>query len=252
MLNQQIITPFLFSFLLISCVDNSQGKAFRPIVSDTPTTRFERHMAEAFSDFTKKLNLPPITNGVDSFEYRFWLHVNANIINLIRIRHDHNSWTMTETIIWSHIPENNYSPFDTTNQLLETLVDSTKTRKIKPNISVASFIDSLQFYNLEQAPLNSEIEGSFALSTDAITQTFELADKLGYRRITYTCPGSIVSLENFHNSVYKLLKFLKRSLNIKFKLCWETRRTTSVLRNRGLTEGNSATDRYSASVMGRQ
>ena len=219
MLKLHILILLLASSASIGCGNNGHIKSFNPIIIDTSITKAESHLLQAYPEFTKGVQLPSIENGVDSFEYRLWLHVSADIINLIRIRYDSSSWIISESIIWNHIPDYHFNRFDTINHLLETVVDSMTSRNIKPTIKISEFIDSLQYYNLEQAPSNIEIEGSHNIGTDAWGYTFELSNKHNYRIITYTCPGNIISLEDFHKSISNFLKFLHQTLNTNFTPC---------------------------------
>ncbi|RYD74091.1 MAG: hypothetical protein EOP53_18940 [Sphingobacteriales bacterium] len=191
-------------------------------MADTSMVNEYKQLNIAFKDVTQKIDLPLINNGVDSFEYRFWLNGGSgsgDLINLIRIRFDSAAWIISETLIWSHIPEYEYKKGDTVNHLLETVVDSTKTRIITPLISISAFIDSLQQHNLEQAPLSLDIKKSFAQHMDGNGQTIELADKHQYRKIFYTCPITITGLQDFHQSMKSLFLFLQRNLKIKFVPC---------------------------------
>jgi hypothetical protein len=202
----------------VSCEQKGSVRNFKAIIADT-SLGYENDLLQAYPDFTRKVNLPSIESGVDSFEYRFWLHVEADIINLIRIRYDNSKWLLTETIIYSHIPDYDFDRFSSKNHLLETVVDSTHTRSIVPKIAMHSFIDSLQSYNFEEAPSNIEIASSFSLPTDAWTYTIELAAKNGHRMIIYTCPGGAESLREFHSTVSRFLDFIRVNLNIKFTPC---------------------------------
>lgn len=217
-LRQKCYIIFLASVCFIHCRENPSGHNFQAIIVDT-TLKHESDLLEAFPDFTRKVHLPSLENGVDSFEYRFWLPVEANIINLIRIRYDSSKWLLTETIIYSHIPDYNFDRLDKKNHLLEVVIDSTNTRSVVPTIAIDAFIDSLQAYNFERAPTNLEIASSFALPSDAWSYTIELAGKKSHRIILYTCPGSTNSLEAFHNSFGYFLQFIRINLNTKFVPC---------------------------------
>jgi hypothetical protein len=94
----QFFIILLATIRFISCEEKWSGKKFNAIIADS-SLRHENDLLQAYPDFTRKVNLPSIESGVDSFEYRFWLHVEADIINLIRIRYDNSRWLMTETII---------------------------------------------------------------------------------------------------------------------------------------------------------
>jgi hypothetical protein len=214
----QYFIMLLAIICIISCEEKGSGQKFKAIIADT-SLGHENNLLQAYPDFTRKVNLPSIESGVDSFEYRFWLHVEADIINLIRIRFDNSRWVVTETIIYSHIPAYDFDRYSTKNHLLETVVDSTHTRSIVPKIAINSFIDSLQSYNFEEAPSNIQIAGSFSLPTDARTYTIELAAKNSHRMIIYTCPGGAESLHEFHSTVSRFLEFIQVTLNIKFSPC---------------------------------
>lgn len=209
---------FVAVICVISCEEKRSGQRFKAIITDS-SLGHEYDLIQAYPDFTRKVNLPSIERGVDSFEYRFWLHVEANIINLIRIRYNNSKWLFTETMIYSHIPDYKFDRFSTKNHLLETVVDSIHTRSIVPRISIKAFIDSLQSYNFEEAPSNLEIANSFYLPTDAWTYTIELAAKNSHRMIIYTCPGGAETLQEFHSTVSRFLDFIRVNLNIKFTPC---------------------------------
>jgi hypothetical protein len=214
----QFLIMLLATICFVSCEQKGSVKNFKAIIADT-SLGHENDLLQAYPDFTRKVNLPSIESGVDSFEYRFWLHVDADIINLIRIRYDNSKWLLTETIIYSHIPNYDFDRFSSKNHLLETVVDSALTRSIVPKIAINSVIDSLQSYNFEEAPSNIEIASSFSLPTDAWTYTIELAAKNSHRMIIYTCPGGAESLQEFHSTVSRFLHFIRVNLNVKFTPC---------------------------------
>ena len=206
---------------IVPCCDSTvSNNQLRAVQQDSSVNVSENNLLEALPGFTEKIGLPLIQAGVDSFEYRLWCPNKNGIINLIRIRYFGQAWDISETMIWSHIPEYDFRKDDTINHLLETIVDSTRVRQLNPDISVNRFIDSLQYYNLQEAPSNLEIRRSVLLPTDSWRYTFEMADSKHYRLIEYNC-GEATSLEQFHHSVEGLLRFLKRSLNVEFRDCYQ-------------------------------
>ena len=79
-----------------------------------------------------------------------------------------------------------------------------------------AFIDSIQYFNLQEAPSNAEISSSISIGTDSWRYTFELADKVHYRIIEYNVGGG-TDLKAFHQRVWGLLFFLKRQLKVEFR-----------------------------------
>jgi len=210
---------FLFMTGLIGCKEHIRQRTFLPVLSDTSTNKRNEGFDIALKDLTQRLHVPLLNNGVDSFEYRFWFAVDYNLMNFIRIYYDNSSWKISEILVWSHIPPYEFNKHDTINHLLETVIDSTKTRFLLPVNGMEDFIDSLQSYKLEQAPPSLMIENSIPLAMDGFSHTIEIAGKSNYRRIIYNCPAHPIGLHKFHESIKQLFYFLEGDLNIKFAFC---------------------------------
>ncbi|RYY64230.1 MAG: hypothetical protein EOO13_18735 [Chitinophagaceae bacterium] len=210
-----------FAFLMLAITGGCKLKQdVRPFNAISTDTTIDKHFDIALEYLTKKLPLPSIRKGVDSFEYRFWLSgAEPGLTNLIRIRFEESSWLITETRIWSHIPAYPFNRKDTVNHLLETVIDSVKSAPIVANIDMTTLIDSLQYFNLESASTYKEIRNSFSPHMDGWSHSIELADRQHYRLISYPCPISITGLHNFHKSMKSLFAFLQRSLPINFLPC---------------------------------
>jgi hypothetical protein len=206
----------LLVYACISCDPVARPIPLKPVQPDSSVLAADNDLFAATPLFTRQLQLPSIEHGVDSFEYRIWCPESADVINLIRIRHEQQGWIITETHIWSHIPEHRYRRGDTVNYLLQTIVDSSHTTVLTPRIAVQAFIDSLQYFNLQEAPSNAAIASSTGMVTDSWRYTFELADKVHYRIIEYNV-GDVRGLKAFHQSIWALLYFLKRALNVSFR-----------------------------------
>ena len=219
MLNTRYYLLLLIISTLPCCDSPLPTINIRAVIPDSSVLASENDLFEAYPDFTKKVGLPSIEEGVDSLEYRLWCHVSANIINLIRIRYSDSGWNISETMIWSHIPEYDiFDKKDTLNHLLTVVVDSTRVRELKPDISMNRFMDSLQYFNLQEAPSNLEILGSISLPNDSWRYTFEIADSRNYRIIEYNC-GEVRSLSEFHQKINGLFRFLKQRLAVNFRNC---------------------------------
>lgn len=213
---QNIMLPFCF--LISNCNSSVSNIETHRVLSDSTTSMVDKDLFEAFPIFTEKVGLPSIQNGAELLEYRLWMTVSSDIINLIRINYGNKGWQITETIIWSHIPEYKWKRNDTVNHLLTTVIDSTRTRQLVPDISLDRFMDSLQYFNLQEAPANLEIQQSISLPTDGWRYTFEIADTEHYRIIEYNC-GQVNSLIDFHRKIKRLLQFLKQHLKVEFRNC---------------------------------
>lgn len=213
---QNILLPICIVFSY--CNSRVSTLKINRVLSDSSVSTVDNDLFESFPAFTKNVGLPSIQDGADFLEYRLWMNVSADIINLIRIHYTNERWQVSETIIWSHIPEYEWKRNDTVNHLLATIVDSTRTRQLVPDISLDRFIDSLQYFNLQEAPPNLEIQKSISLPTDSWRYTFEIADKDQYRIIEYNC-GEVHSLIDFHRKVERLLQFLKQHLKVEFRNC---------------------------------
>jgi hypothetical protein len=67
---------FVAIICFISCEEKRSAQKFKAIIVDT-SLGHDYELLQAYPDFTRKVTLPSIESGVDSFEYRFWLHVEA-------------------------------------------------------------------------------------------------------------------------------------------------------------------------------
>jgi len=174
----------VLTICLIRCGQDRSNVNFRAVIADSLALPSQIYLFEAMPKVTSQLNLPSIREGVDSLEYRLWLNGGSgDVINLIIIRYKNPDWLISETTVWSHIPKYEFKWNDSINQLLQTVVDSTHTRILKPDISITKFLDSLRYFNLQEAPPGPKVIGSVALSTDSWRHVFEVADKRNYRMI---------------------------------------------------------------------
>jgi len=211
----------LWCFMLLACGfagcdAGVRSIPVRPVMPDSSVLAADNDLFAAMPVLTMQLQLPSMEGGVDSFEYRLWCPKDADLINLIRIRYDEGKWLITETAVWSHIPEHGFRRGDTVNYLVQTIVDSFRTHVLTPRIAMQVFIDSLQYFNLQEAPSNAAITASASMDTDSWRYTFELADKVHYRIIEYNV-GGVTDLKVFHQRVWGLLFFLKRQLKVEFR-----------------------------------
>jgi hypothetical protein len=206
----------LLAYAFVGCDPVIRSIPFKAVQPDSSVLLDDNDLLEAMPLLTRQLQLPSIEHGVDSFEYRLWCPKHADLINLIRIRFDRGKWMITETAIWSHIPDHAFRRDDTVNYLVQTIVDSVHTNVLEPRIAMQTFIDSLQYFDLQEAPSNAEISSSISIGTDSWRYTFELADKVHYRIIEYNV-GEVRNLKPFHQRVSAMLYFLKRQLKVEFR-----------------------------------
>ena len=219
MLRLTLLILVIFSFVLAFCDSSTSGTHITPVIADNSVTASQNKLFESMPQFTRLINLPSMQSGVDSLEYRLWLHVSADIICLIRIQNVNSSWEISETVIESHIPEYRYNQNDTINHLLETIIDSISTRKLTPNIQLPDFLDSMQYFNLQEAPLNIRIQKAYSLPADSWRYTFEVADSKNYRIIEFNC-AEYFDLHEFKTKMIQMLQFLKRTLGVEFTDCY--------------------------------
>ncbi len=214
--NSAKLCLIMLACVFVACDPGARSIAIKPVRVDSSVLAADNDLFEAMPLLTRQLQLPSIEQGVDSFEYRLWCPKHDEQLNLIRIRYDGGKWVITETSIWSHIPDHRFRRGDTVNYLKQTIVDSVHTNTLMPRIPMQAFIDSLQYFNLQEAPSNAEISSSVSIGTDSWRYTFELADKVNYRIIEYNVGGG-TDLKAFHRRVWRLLFFLKRQLKVEFR-----------------------------------
>ena len=217
-LNFILLTLLTFSSCKSSSDKQTTFQADEDIHRKIDTTK----LFEALPNVTKKLNMPLLQNGVDSFELRIWCPFkNGNLYseqNIITIRYFDKAWRLTQTHVWEKNPEYLFSRNDTVNHLLDTEIDSSKTTLLFPKDQVQAFIDSLSNFNLLNAPRQDSISKTIFPNQDGYRFIFEIATKDSYRMIDYNC-GSTQGLEGFHKMIGKLLDFLRRQLSIEIWHC---------------------------------
>ncbi|WP_207492506.1 hypothetical protein [Aridibaculum aurantiacum] len=157
-----------------------------------------------------------MTRGTDSFELR--ILVPSGIANIISIRSARSQWYFTKTSVWETFPEYEYQRRDTTNYLLQSVVDSAKTYSLKPKLPLPEFIDTLNRY-LDRLPYDLNLSETYAPSTGTSNLVFEVATKDKYKFLKCYCRGSILTDKAQYDHVENLLNYLRKYLDAYIPNC---------------------------------
>lgn len=183
---------FFLSTLLVFIISCHSGnmpnpKTFRNL-SDTSWFDLIREKAT-------KLSLPKITQGVDSFELRFWTNYS-----LTDLKFSGSVWQLTRTLF----------RITYENENRDMVLDTAVARTITPKIGYSKLIDSIEHFNIAQIPSQSQILGFIDNSWDGMTYTCEVATKNYYKMIVYHNPKSYS--DSIHQKVNKLFDFFNRNI----------------------------------------
>lgn len=197
--------------LLASCNDEIPDISLRPVKSDTTISKYGHDILEVLQETSSKLNLAPIKNGTDSFEFRFWLPAkDLQIINILSIKYAGNKWVSTLTSFLPTLPEHDFKLNDTTNYFRQETITNLTTKTIIPNIDIESIIKQLAEFDFQNSPNNAEIELGQALSSGEIRYILEFADKRNYRAIHYLHAIRNVNKISFDDDFAKFLEIVRK------------------------------------------
>jgi len=208
----------LLLLIVFSCNHRNSDTFFKAFKKDS--TQSNDKTIGALPIITSKLGLPPITNGVDSFEMRFWLPYTLDPPKnalVLRIRYSQNKWLFNQTVFWSRIPEHLAS--DTINYFRQTTIDSVKQISFSSPIDVQSVVKELQLLDLQNSPSQNEINEGQMIDNFHPVYAFEFANTSSYRVFTYTCADRHPKLNEFDHKVRRFIKFLQTELDIKLVDC---------------------------------
>ena len=212
---KHFIVLFLVFVSLISC-SNEPHFILNTVKSDSSFSKHGYDIIEVLPATTRKLLLPPISKGVDSFECRFWLRGGkiSDTINILSIKYSSNKWESTLTKFFAILPDHEFRRGDTTNYFRQETIKYVNTLSIHPDINTNAIIDTLANFDLQNSPLNAEIEAGQAYSSGDIRYILEFADKTNYRVLHYFRASRNSGLAAFDKNFEQFLNFIKRHYKI--------------------------------------
>ena len=202
--------------LLASCNDDTSNISLGSVKSDTTKSKYGHDILEVLQETTSKINLAPIKNGTDSFEFRFWLPAkDLQTINVLSIRYVDNRWVSTLTSFLPVIPEHDFKRFDTTNYFRQGTITNLTTKVVTPHIKIESIRKRLAEFDFQSSPNNSEIELGQTPSNGGTRYIMEFADKKNYRVIHYTNYPRYPRNIPFDDNFFKFLEFIKKHYELE-------------------------------------
>ena len=207
------ILIIIFNFL-ISCKQEHKV-TLNQVSIDTSISKYGHDILDALPLITHELNLPAINNGVDSFEFRFWLSQKSlDTFNILTIKWTANTWKSTLTRFLAVLPDHEYRRGDTTNYFRQSTIKFVSTSLIIPDIDINLIIDTLANYDLQNSPSISEIETGQVSSSGDIRFIMEFADKHNYRALHYFKSSRNEGATAFDKTFEQFLSFIKRHYKI--------------------------------------
>lgn len=213
---QQFIILITILVSIVSCRDEDH-LALKPVKADSSFSKSGHDIAEILPSITNKLNLTSITNGVDSFEFRFWLpEEKLDTISVLSIKNVRSKWESKISKFVAIIPDYEFKRGDTTNYLRLATIKLISTSNISPNININLIIDTLAMLDLQNSPSNAKIEEGQEFASGDIRYTLEFADKNNYRALYYSTGSRNVGLAEFDKTFEQFLHFIKRHYKANF------------------------------------
>lgn len=205
-----LIFTVLSLFLLFSCQRKPKQILLNSVSVDTTISQRDEPILAALPANSEKLKLHPITNGTDSFEFRFWLpKKEIDVINILCIRYSHNQWISDLASFHPKYPDTQ----DRYEKFKEIEIENYKHTSINPDLNINQVIDSLSILDLQNAPPNSEIE----TSEDGVTRyILEFSDKKNYRVIHYFWPQKNPKNVEFDKKFTAFIELIRRNYKIDF------------------------------------
>lgn len=201
---------------MASCNDDAPNISLRPVKSDTTKSKYGHDILEILPETTSKINLASITNGTDSFEFRFWLPAkNLQTINVLSIKYVDNKWVSTLTSFLPVLPEHDFKPNDTTNYFRHETITNLTTKTIIPNINIESIVKQLAEFDFQNSLTNAKIEFGQTLSSGDTRYLLEFADKQNYRVIHYLNASKNSNKIPFDENFIKFIALIKKHYAIE-------------------------------------
>lgn len=200
---------------LASCNDDRTNISLRPVKSDTTKSKDGHDILDVLPETTSKINLAPIKNGTDSFEFRFWLPAkDLQTIKVLSIKYAGNKWVSILTSFLPIMPEYDFKPYDTTNYFRQAKIANLTKKTVTPNIDIESIVKRLAEFDLQNSPDNAELEKGQNISGADIRYILEFADKHNYRVIHYLKSPRLPSEISFDKKFSDFLDFIKTKYNL--------------------------------------
>ena len=196
---------FLIYLLLFTASCDRPSSVIRPSI-DTSAVSEDFNYIKGLSC---QLSLYPLYNGVDNFEFRFWVMDILYDDRLIIIKKDSLGSSSKEYIFKRDSVSGQTVTVSTDMNNYPNTIDTAFMRFIKPKIAINKFIDSIATYDLIHIPTQKRIPG-FQQIVAGKYYIFEVATKGEYKMLRYDYPELKEDLYN--KKVTKLVEFLQRQL----------------------------------------
>jgi len=165
---------------LVSSCDTGTLSEHRPEFTNLTTDSL---LFQNLSAKTKVLNLPSISNGVDSFELRVWHGISiATPKWLVILKYQDSAWHLTDTDCWFNYQWTNGRPD-------KVLLDSSFTNSLKVPSNISSLVDSIRRFRFDTFPSQGEIPDFEDRVADGVFYQIELATPNFYKAIGYSNPA---------------------------------------------------------------
>lgn len=206
---------FFISLILISllsCRRNPKQILLKSVSIDTTISQWGEPILSALPANSEKLKLHPITNGTDSFEFRFWLpNKETDVINILCIRYSNDQWISDLASFHPKYPDTR----DRYERFKEIEIEDYKQASTNVDLNINQVIDSLSILDLQNAPSNSEIEKE--INEGGMTRyILEFADKKHYRVIHYFWPSKTPKNIEFDKKFTAFIGLIRKNYKIDF------------------------------------
>ena len=202
-MKKRILITSLLLIHFSSCDQRSPG-IFKVIVTDTTITHNKHNELDRGQSYSRLLNLPNISNGVDSFEMRIWYWglVEGNL--LVNLRFAKENWIASKTECFF------------TGYGFDKKLDSANTKAIPVPKNTSSLVAYFTSDSILDLPSQQAIPGFVDNIGDGQSCFIEISTKSFYKALDYHCP------ENFSDKYNR--KFLEAVMllnrDFSFYLPW--------------------------------
>jgi len=186
---------------------------------ETIGQREDRQVKEVVDNIVQKIDLSDLKKGVDSLEMRLWYPDHDMVENILTIRFVDTLLIATKTNIWQTYPDHPFKKKDTTNYLLNVIIDSIKSTNINMRLLKSELIDSLINTYILSFPQEEDFDSSSHTLTSEYRLIFEIAKKNKYQFFIYGCSARTGADKEAYNKIRSFLYFLKRNVDKDIHTC---------------------------------